>query len=236
MEVTAGEDARAGGAQGDLPLLAPVGAPGEPPTADVEDVSSRVGHGLPGGEHVLRPHVAVHEVLGLDVRHLAELPVPCTLVLAVEGIEAPVYFSCSRVRAPALATAGAIVATPLEYEAIAVALAAERCTRGEVLEGLRAKLNPLGHRITLERLVGVHRRGTGPLAEAARPPHGGRGDRVERWPAPGQTWHCPVSGRALLQVPSLGRPEGAPRWTFAELLEALGAELVDVEIEEDRST
>ncbi len=127
---------------------------------------------------------ALDEVLGLPVRLLAEMPAASTLSVRVAGV-GDVLLTASRARAQRAAQAGEVCLTPLEYESLAVALADGACTRARALEELRAKAHPLGHRITLARLL-----------------------------------HPVV------------RPDGdGARWTFGQLLEALGAELVGVHVE-----
>jgi len=103
------------------------------------------------------------EVLGLRVRHLAELDLPATLTLSVEGLSAPVYLTTSRTRATELERAGACLLTPSEYELLAVALADGRTSRAEALEHLRAKHGALGHRLSRQALLGpvVHPDGGG---------------------------------------------------------------------------
>ena len=107
---------------------------------------------------------------------------------------------------------GVICCTPLEYEALALVLEDGRCSREEAFEQLERKQGALGHTITLLSLVGPAR---------------GR---------EGCTLTCPVRG-PMLAVPGIGRREGeggeggsGPRWTFGQLLDALGGELVAVEV------
>lgn len=173
------------------------------------------------------------DVLACPVRLLAELPVPTTLVVEVAGIEGArtegpqgagrptpvlltttVLLTTSRARAEAQASAPAPCLTPLEYEALAVALEVDACSREDALRALARKMADASHRITLAGLVGVAR---------------GRD---------GRTVICPVSRRHLLRVAEAGRVAmgrgGAdgrrgPTWTFGQLLEALGGELTRVE-------
>jgi hypothetical protein len=114
------------------------------------------------------------EVLGLRLRHLADLPRPSTLTLELDLADgspatppaAPtsppaaspppslVHMTTSRQRAAALVESGAIALTPVEYETLAVALADGRLTRTEALAHLRRKLAQPGHRLTRAALLG----------------------------------------------------------------------------------
>lgn len=101
--------------------------------------------------------IAVVEVLGLPVRHLADLPRPTTLTARVRGLDVAVHLTTSRAAAAALERAGQLHLTPLEYEALAVALADGRVTRDQAVGLLRAKLAGRVGRLTRDRLLGLVR-------------------------------------------------------------------------------
>lgn len=149
---------------------------------------------------------AIREVLSLPVRYLAELPAPSALTLRLPALDAAVglpvalVLTTSRQRAQEAAQAarrgrGAgkgsalpLALTPLEYEALAVALADGRVTPSMTIGELAGKLMATSEgrelRLTRERLLGPVR-------------------------------HAGGDGEA---------------WTFGELFEVLGAELVSVEV------
>lgn len=128
--------------------------------------------------------VAHAEVLGLLVRHLAELPVPTTLEAEVPEV-GRVLLTTSRARYAEATLARTPAVSALEYEALTIALADGACDRQRALYALGLKREGQGYRI---------------------------------------------DGRALLGPvvrPDLAR---ARRWTFGDLLDALGARLVAVEV------
>lgn len=200
-------------------FLGSPGTPGTPSVSTRESLKERCSQGSSSDwEHRAHPPsaVAIAELLLVEVRHLAELPVQAALTLDVEGLAgAPgwpagalgrITLTTSRARAQAAAESGEACCTPLEYEALSDALCGGYCTRAEALAELACKAQPLGHRLTLERLVGVH---TGS-------PKGKQ---------PGQAWVCPATQRTLL------RAHVEPgRWTFADLCSALHARLIGVEV------
>jgi hypothetical protein len=100
---------------------------------------------------------ALREVLEVLVFHLAELPAKVTLKLRclIDLGDRWVYLTTSREHADDLSRLGAIVLTPTEYEALALALADGRLLREEALGELRRKLSNTRHRLTLGGLTGV---------------------------------------------------------------------------------
>lgn len=181
----------------------------------------------------------VNDVLSMHVRMLAELPLKSTVVarlivahiVDVEGrptavpipVEERLYFTTSRACFEALATECRIVCSPLEYEALALALADGRCTRADAHRELAAKRSPLGHRIDLARLL-------------------------DQTPVSRRCAVATVKGeRGATSTRSVGalvtELEGGVRqpsivgylWTWRDFLDALGAEIVKVRLEEERA-
>jgi hypothetical protein len=106
------------------------------------------------------PLAAIREALSCLVLHLAELPAKCSLALSVPGVGL-VWLTTSRERAIELARLGAVVLTPIEFEALTLALADGRCTREDALQELRRKLANARHRIELAALLGAPGGGNG---------------------------------------------------------------------------
>jgi hypothetical protein len=106
------------------------------------------------------PSAAIREALSCLVLHLAELPAKCSLALSVPGIGL-VWLTTSRERAIELARLGAVALTPVEFEALALALADGRCPREDALQELRRKLANARHRIELASLLGAPGGGNG---------------------------------------------------------------------------
>lgn len=162
--------------------------------------------------------MAVREVLGLTVRHLADLPLSTTLafnLLELDGTAAPsgvaparLLLTTSRDVYDAAAARGELVLSPTEYEALAEALADGRLTTRGALEELRRKAR------ALEGMV----RGRAD----ARP------YRIERERIFAGVVHPGVPvGRSVAEDGTVG---SGGSWTFGELAAALGADLVDVEV------
>lgn len=93
-----------------------------------------------------------HEVEGLEVRHLAELPVPCTLTLDVPGV-GKVLVSTSRVRVELERRAGRPVWAPLGFELGAYAVQEGRA-RPEDWRGWCARLRARGWRLDEREALG----------------------------------------------------------------------------------
>ncbi len=114
---------------------------------------------------------AIAEVLLTKVCHLAELPIPTTATLKLcldDDIETNVRLTTSRASAAQAVVDGCVCLTPLEFEALAVALADGRCTRKDALRAIRAKESEPKSRIDLRRLLGpVHAPDAGVYGVAA---------------------------------------------------------------------
>lgn len=158
--------------------------------------------------------MAVADVLGLAVRHLAELPAPTTLVAQMPDAPHPprlpalVYFSSSRTHYADLIEEGAIVFSPTEYE-VMLALAEEgRAGPAELVGWCMRKLDEPGFRLT---------------AKAAGVAPGPAGVRVQTSPPPRDTWWPAGNGGRGAWL-----PDG---WTFERLFAVLGVELVEVRVE-----
>lgn len=166
--------------------------------------------------------MAVREVLGLTVRHLADLPLSTTLAFSLaelDGAAAPdgtapprLLLTTSREAYDAAAARGELALSPTEYEALAEALADGRLTTRGALEELRRKAR------ALEGMAqGAERR-----SGDARP------YRIERERLfAGVVRPMVPAGRSVAEDGTVG--SGGP-WTFGELAAALGADLVDVEV------
>lgn len=152
------------------------------------------------------------EVLGLAVRHLAELPRPTTLALAPlhRGDWPANLFGCflttSRRRYVELAGTGVPVFSPTEYEAMLAAAEAGIVIGTDLGAWCRRKLDEPGFRLT----AAIAMQGRRPVA----PP-------VDFW------WSGADGGRGAWLVHG---------WTFERLLHQLGAELVNVVLEEREAT
>lgn len=167
------------------------------------------------------PEVAHPELLGLQVRHLAELPLPTTVTLDVADV-GTVRCTTGRARAAALVEAGELVLTPLEYELLAVSLADGRLTRQEAAQGLATKRERPEHRLSRPRLLGAERDQRGRVVRDPQLDARGR-------PLLDRRFRPVAGGEVRSTVRRLD--DGGERWTWGELLEALGAELVAVEVE-----
>lgn len=143
------------------------------------------------------------EVLITAVRHLAELPVPTSLVLRVAGVEVPVVWTSSRERYTAAQAAGEVAFSPVEYEAVAGGVEAERAHAGDLLLWCARKLRDRAWRLSPRvALAGGRRLASGAVAG---------------------TW---FAGGA--RVPAHRMAHGL---TFGALLAQLGVDLVDVQLE-----
>lgn len=153
--------------------------------------------------------IPMADVLALPVRYLAEMPIACTLTLAIEGAKPEEHIdlllTTSRTRAHQAAALSEVCCTPLEYEALAVALELEAITAQEVRPLLRRKRGPLGYTLTIEALVGATTR------------------------LDGRTSVCRATRRPHLRIPPARRM--TTTWTLGQLAHALGARLTSVEMQ-----
>lgn len=153
------------------------------------------------------------EVLGLAVRHLAELPRPTTLALAPlhRGDWPANLFGCflttSRRRYVELAGTGVPVFSPTEYEAMLAAAEAGIAHPADLAAWCRRGLDEPGFRLT----AAIAMQGRRPVPPPAD----------FWWSGAGTTHGGTGCGGWLVHG-----------WTFERLLHQLGAELVDVVLEE----
>lgn len=97
--------------------------------------------------------LAVDELRGLCVLHLAQLPVRTALVLRVPGLAQPVGLVTSRALGVGASQAGAVVLGPVEYEVLAHALTDGRLGPARALRALAAKARKPACRLTREALT-----------------------------------------------------------------------------------
>lgn len=101
--------------------------------------------------------VALREVLSLPAPYLAELPAATTLVVRLSGSlpgHGTILLTTSPQRVQEAGQRGQACLTPLEYEALAEALADGRLTARGALAELHRKVSDPGHRIDRGRLMG----------------------------------------------------------------------------------
>ena len=142
------------------------------------------------------------------MRALAELAVPTTLVLRVEGFEGPVVWTTSRERYAAAGAAGEAAFSPREYEGAVEAAEGGRAARSALGGWARLKAESLGAwRLTAEETGGAVRREAAPGERATW----WDGDVAGGW---GGHWRRTAAG-----------------WTVARALSHFGADLIDVVLE-----
>lgn len=145
--------------------------------------------------------VASSELASFALRLLADLPRPVTLLVRLPGWPVPVRLTTSRRAGVEAAKRSAVALSPLEYEALALGLEDGRVARSEALEALQRRAS--------YRATDPGRIDASVLMGPVRASDAGvlvSGPAGERWRYTG-------------------------RWTVGRFVEALGGELVGVEIE-----